>query len=157
MTETDGTDILSRLEALEQIRVLKARYCRYVDTKDWSGFASLFSDKAMLCFPENNPDWVPIADFLPGVDTALHGGITVHHVHSPEISFQSDVNATGIWAMQDRLFFPPDVAGLAKASRIAGAGHYHETYRRIDGQWLFDRVRLTRLHLAIELQPRTVI
>jgi hypothetical protein len=150
-------DTLARLDALEQIRVLKARYCRYVDTKDWSGFASLFTDQAMVCFPENNPDWVPIAAFLPAVDTALLGGISVHHVHSPEISFQGDVDATGIWAMQDHLFFPPGVAGLANASRIAGAGHYHETYRRIEGLWLFDRIRLTRLHLAVELQSRTVI
>lgn len=157
MSGADHLDIVWRLNALEQIRVLKARYCRYVDTKDWSAFASLFADQAMVCFPENNPDWVPIATFLPGVDSALAGGISVHHVHSPEIGFQSDVDATGIWAMQDQLFFPPGVTGIGNASHIAGAGHYHETYRKIDGYWLFDRVRLTRLHLAVELQPRAVI
>jgi hypothetical protein len=53
MRRTDGIDLLARLEALEQIRVLKARYCRYVDTKDWSEFARLFTDQAVLCFPEN--------------------------------------------------------------------------------------------------------
>jgi SnoaL-like domain len=55
MTEVDGIDIRSRLEALEQIPVLEARYCRHVDTKNWSEFSSLFTDQAMLSFPENNP------------------------------------------------------------------------------------------------------
>lgn len=150
-------DTLERLDAMEQIRVLKARYCRYVDTKDWSGFADLFTEEALLSFPENNPEWIPIGTFLSAVEEMLLGGITVHHVHSPEITLQSDVTATGIWAMQDRLFFPPSVQGIANASRIEGAGHYHETYCRIDGQWRFDRIRLTRLHLAVEAQPRTVL
>ena len=49
-------DALARMEALEDIRVLKARYCRYVDTKDWDSFASLFRREAVLCFPENSPE-----------------------------------------------------------------------------------------------------
>lgn len=156
MTDAFGTDPVERLIALEAIRVLKARYCRYVDTKDWAGFASLFAPDAMLCFPEGDPDWTPLDRFLEGVGPALAGGVSIHHVHSPEISFSSPVEATGIWAMQDRLFFPPGVRGLANASRIDGAGHYHERYRRIGDHWLFHRVRLTRLRLAIEAQPRTI-
>lgn len=150
-------DRLEWLCALEDIRVLKARYCRCVDTKDWAGFAALFTADAMLSFPENNPDWVPIGEFLPSVGPALAHGISVHHVHSPEITLMSDSEATGIWAMQDRLYFPPGVESLAGAGRIAGAGHYRETYRRIRDRWLFERIRLTRLHLEVEAQPRTVL
>lgn len=156
MAQAFDMEPVARLTALEDIRVLKAQYCRYVDTKDWKGFAGLFTPDAILSFPENNPDWVPIKQFLKGVDPALAGGISIHHVHSPEITFSSPTEATGIWAMQDRLFFPPGVQGLANASRIVGAGHYHESYCRIGDRWLFERIRLTRLHLAIETQPRTI-
>ena len=39
-------DALFRLTAIEDIKALKARYCRYVDTKDWVAFRSLFTDDA---------------------------------------------------------------------------------------------------------------
>lgn len=156
-SRSSGMDTMTRLDALEQIRVLKACYCRFVDTKNWPEFAKLFTDAAVLCFPENDTGWVPIKDFLVSVEAALSGGISVHHAHSPEISFQSYADATGVWAMEDRLIFPPGVQGITDAGRISGAGHYHETYRRIDGHWLFDRIRLTRLHLAVEAQPRAVL
>jgi hypothetical protein len=156
MTKAADIDILTRLAAIESIRVLKARYCRYVDTKDWLSFADLFTRDAQLCFPENNPEWVSVELFVPAVEKALAGGITVHHAHSPEISFESRERASAVWAMQDRLFFPPGVEGIAGASRIAGAGHYHESYRLENGQWLFERIRLTRLHLAVEAQARVV-
>ena len=32
---------MSAEEIREEIRQLKARYCRLLDTKDWSGFAAL--------------------------------------------------------------------------------------------------------------------
>lgn len=156
VTETTQIGRLDRLEALEDIRVLKACYCRYLDTKDWQGFSSLFTRDAELCFPEGSPEWLSIDTLMGAIGQMLGGGISVHHVHSPEITFSGNDEATGIWAMQDRLFFPPGVQGLHDASRIFGAGHYHESYRRVDGRWLFSRIRLTRLHLAIEEQPRTV-
>jgi hypothetical protein len=156
MADVADIDILARLAAIESIRVLKARYCRYVDTKDWRSFAGLFTREAQLCFPENNPEWVSIQTFVPAVEKALAGGITVHHVHSPEITFESRERASAVWAMQDRLFFPSGVEGIAGAGRIAGAGHYHERYRLEDGRWLFERVRLTRLHLVVETQARVV-
>ncbi|MEL7210720.1 MAG: nuclear transport factor 2 family protein, partial [Actinomycetota bacterium] len=56
---------------------------------------------------------------------------------TPEITVDGD-EATGIWAMTDLIVFPD-------GTRLDGAGHYHERYRRVDGRWLIDRSRLTRL------------
>jgi 3-phenylpropionate/cinnamic acid dioxygenase small subunit len=39
---------LQELIAREQIRDVKARYCRLLDTKDWDGFAALFTEDAIL-------------------------------------------------------------------------------------------------------------
>ena len=37
---------VQRLLDLEQIRELKARYCRFIDTKQWQLLRSLFTDGA---------------------------------------------------------------------------------------------------------------
>ena len=39
---------LERLTALEEIRKLKARYFRALDTKDWAGLQALFLPDAVL-------------------------------------------------------------------------------------------------------------
>lgn len=36
-----GSDILERLEAIEQIKLLKARRDRFVDTKNWDALEAL--------------------------------------------------------------------------------------------------------------------
>ena len=44
------------LEALEAIRRLKARYFRYVDTKQWDRFGELFCEDAELHVPVNRSE-----------------------------------------------------------------------------------------------------
>ena len=41
-------DALQMLLAQNEIRGLKARYCRFLDTKDWEGLTSLFLEDAVL-------------------------------------------------------------------------------------------------------------
>ncbi|MBB6125318.1 nuclear transport factor 2 family protein [Sphingobium subterraneum] len=149
-------DALFRLTAIEDIRVLKARYCRFVDNKDWAAFRALFADDATLFFPENYNEPASINDFMPGVDVALAGSVTVHHIFAPEIEILSEVSARGLWAMEDALYFPPDAEGFAGASEIHGSGHYHETYVRQGDRWLFQSIRLSRLRLDVRAKPRAV-
>lgn len=149
-------DDIRRLAAIEDIKILKARYCRYVDTQDWASFRTLFDDGATLFFPENYDSVAAIDDFMQGVGSALKGGVTAHHVMMPEIEIVDDDNARAIWAMQDALYFLPGTRGLAGASEIHGVGHYHETYVRRGGTWLFASIRLSRLRLAVTAQPRSV-
>lgn len=147
---------LDRLVAIEAIKALKARYFRYVDTQFWNDFRKIFADDATLFFPENNPDPVTIDNFMPGVAAALKGGISIHHGHMPEIEIMTLDTARAIWPMDDHLFFPPDVPGIANASEIRGAGHYHETYVRQNGNWLIKTLKLTRLRLQVIPKARMV-
>ena len=142
--------------AIRAIKLLKARYFRFVDTQAWPQFRALFADDATLFFPENSPSPVSIDMFMPHVTAALKGGTSIHHGHTPEIELMTENTARGIWAMEDWLFFPPDVAGIAAASEIHGWGHYHETYFRIGQVWLFQTIKLTRLKLDVKLKSRTV-
>lgn len=154
-TETQRQDV-ERLLAIEAIKSLKARYCRCVDTHDWVGFRALFTDDASLFFPENYAAPSSIDAFMGGVEAALAGCVSIHHAGMAEIEVTSGTSATGIWAMTDRLFFAPDAAGFGSASEIEGAGHYHETYEKRDGRWLFKSVRLSRLKLDVRMKPRRI-
>lgn len=150
---------LEKLLAIEEIRQLKARYFRCVDTKDWDGFAAVFTGDVVLDRTYSgtirNPwtgEWNPPLAQAPvrvhGRDAVLavirdvvENLQTVHHGHMPEIAFVDARNATGIWAMEDELRDRQDRLILI------GKGHYHETYHMTDDGWRIASFRLTRLSI----------
>lgn len=46
------------------------------------------------------------------------------------IDISDEAAVTCILAVNDRLFFAPEIAGLGKASEIEAVGHYYETYQK---------------------------
>jgi SnoaL-like protein len=144
-------DPVQRLEAVEEIKGLKARYFRCLDTKDWEGFAAVFSPDAVMDMAEAaGGDPLPDAtsrgprDIAAYVGRSVEGMVTVHHGHMPEIEVTGETTAEGVWAMEDLLRWTgPD----GKAGGLHGFGHYHETYEKVDGRWLIASIRLTRLRV----------
>jgi uncharacterized protein (TIGR02246 family) len=137
----DTAAALQRLLDLEEIKQLKARYFRCMDTKDWDAFAGLFTVDAVMDadgYVEHGRD--EIVAFLRKV---LDGVVTTHHGHTPEITITGPDTATGIWAMFDYLTFP----GGDPPPGLRGYGHYHDEYVREPGGWRIRRVRLTRLRV----------
>jgi hypothetical protein len=129
-------DAIQDLEALKQ---LKARYCRFLDTKQWSEWRSLFADDFVSDTTEAGGKLIKGADtFVAFVRKMLNTRTTVHQVHAPEITITSATTATGIWALEDFIRFMP---GL----NMHGYGHYHETYEKFDGHWRIKTSKLTRL------------
>jgi hypothetical protein len=142
----------SSADELEAIRQLKARYFRFMDTKDWDAWRELFTDD-VVGWTDNavstrgadakpGPTWQGIDVFVPTVRKLIDDCTTVHHGHTPEITLTSDTTATGIWAMADIVAFPD-------GRTLYGAGHYHETYRKADGVWRIQSLHLTRTRLEI--------
>jgi hypothetical protein len=137
------------LEAHLAISKVKARYCRMLDTKDWAGFGTLFTEDFVLDVSEGTS--VPVMRgrevALQQVQAMVGSARTVHQVHTPEIDVRGD-EAHVIWAMQDRVVWDEPRRGLAS---ITGYGHYHERYVRQNGEWKIAALKLTRLH--IDAQP----
>ena len=137
-----------RLSAIEDIRRLKARYFRCMDTKDWDGFRDVFAPDAEMDMRSEAGEAglvrgaQAIADFVRGAVDAVE---TVHHGHMPEIDVTSPTTATGIWAMEDTLRWP---AG-GPFSTMHGWGHYHETYAKAAGGWRIQTLRLSRLRVDV--------
>jgi hypothetical protein len=142
-------DTVERLDAIESIRQLKARYFRCIDTKEWAGLAEVFAPDAVMDMTGEGgavtTGATAIAEYVRtcGIEPAE----TVHHGHNPEITITSATTATAIWPMEDMLRWPEGTFAL---KTLHGYGHYHETYERIDGTWLIKTLRLSRLRVDIE-------
>ncbi len=127
----------------------KARYCRLMDTKDWAGWADVFTEDLVL-------DSTPAGGYrIEGRDEAIRvvrGSIehakTAHHVHNPEITFDAGgQGASVIWAMQDRVEMGEDRRAAVGEMGHTGYGHYRERYLKCaDGQWRIKESQLSYLH-----------
>lgn len=153
-------EILERVAAMEEIRAGKARYFRSVDTKDWHGLESVFTNDVTFdrTFGGSVQDpwtgeWSPPlsaepllvhgrAEVIAMVQRAVAGIATVHHGHMPEFTFDAPDSARVVWAMSDEL---RDRQGRLI---LAGRGHYHDICRRTDEGWRIAASRLTRLAIV---------
>lgn len=139
---TELSDI-EQLLAKEEIKLLKARRDRAVDTKDWDLYLSLHAPDH-VSHNEGYPRWENAQEMIENVKQLLGPGkISVHHSHTPEITFESPIKAKGIWAMEDNIFWQQD----GEEHWLNGFGFYHETYEKRDGKWLFTSRSLKRTHI----------
>ena len=148
-----SVDDLARLVAIENIKQLKARYYRFLDTHDWEGFRSLWTPDAVMDM--NFPDRILASEdgIYRGPDAitafamkAIGGATTIDHALLPEIEILTPTTARAIWAQEDRVFWP---AGYPNKS-LHGFGHEHETYEMIEGKWRIGSTKLVRLKTHIE-------
>ena len=122
----------------------KARYCRFLDTKDWEAWRELMTEDYELDISEGTGIAVIHGrdEAIARVRASIGEAKTAHQVHNPEIRIDGDV-ALATWALQDRVVFGP------QRPSITGYGHYHERWLRRNGEWKIAALRLTRLHLDL--------
>ncbi len=142
-------DQLETLLAIEAVRAVKARYCRMLDTKDWDGFAALFTSDAVMDVSQDtgNPPITGIDAIVAQVRFAVDHAASSHQVHTPEITLDGPDAAHGVWAMQDRVVWQEGKSPIPGVGSITGYGQYHESYRLEDGVWKIASLRLTRFHV----------
>jgi hypothetical protein len=141
-------DTLERLQAIEDIRNLKARYFRFMDTKQWDALPNLFTADMQVVSP-NGEIWMRGGDaFAASLRQSLENSVSCHQGFTAEIEIVDADNAKAIWAMQDVIEWK-DRHPREGWKSIVGRGHYHETYRRTDGVWRIATLTLTRLRLDI--------
>lgn len=160
-------DKIERLIAEAEIKDLMYKRIRYLDTKQWHLYGSVHTeDHVSTTFdgdssdkeaPTDGSDLPPTAagrKVVPGRDAVVETIrklmdepvplTTCHHVHSPEITFKSEITAESVWAMEDELWWENGEVTEA----MHGWGHYHEKYRKEQGKWLICARGLTRLRVV---------
>lgn len=119
------------LESIELIKQLKARYFRFLDTRNLGGLRTVFTDDATAHFKSRDYDfklegWPALEVFYRKSFTPNSFGM--HNGHHPEITVDGDT-ASGIWYLQD-IFVQ-----LEHNQTVMGSALYHDEYRREDGEW----------------------
>jgi len=141
---------LEELTAREEIKELKARYCRFLDTKDWTGMESLFTPDLVLDVEDVGEASHGRDAVLKQIKWSVTDAKTAHQVHSVEITLTGPDSAEAIWAMQDRVIWAEGKSPIPPVQAITGWGHYHERYVRVDKTWKIASLRLTRLTVETE-------
>jgi len=133
---------------LERIRQLKARYFLLLDQKRWEEWSMVFCEDVLIDTTQEGSPLLhgrqSFLDFLPPI---LEGVKTVHHGHGPIIELTSATTATGTWAMEDNLWFPPG----GDRGHLWGTGWYFEKYRKEpDDEWRIAELVLRRIRVEVD-------
>ena len=124
---------VQKLNDIEAIKCLKAKYFRCLDSKDWSELETTLSPNIVTSYSDGklvfkSPKEVTgyLESVMPVEEISMHMG------HTPEITIESENIATGRWYLEDNLIF---TGGEYKGVGINGGAFYTDKYEKIDGQW----------------------
>lgn len=138
------------MDDVEEIKKLKARYFRSLDSKDWELYASVFAEDCMVDLRgaggelyEGRPAFVAYASSLKLVQS-------VHHGHMPEIDLTGPTTATGVWVLEDYNLWED-------GSQNHGWGHYLETYEKKDGRWAIKTMKLSYLRMETPTEKPAMV
>jgi len=133
---------LQQLSDLEDIRTLKHRYFRGIDTADMALLSTLFTEDLAVDYRGGNYR-VRLngrADMLEFLANSFHSGaVAMHHGHMPEITLTGDDTAEGLWYLED-IFI-----NLESRSHTIGSAIYRDQYRRENGPWKIARTEYDRV------------
>jgi hypothetical protein len=118
--------------AIDDIKRLKYRYLRALDTKHWDDFAETLTEDVVGDYGSSlgkEHHFTNRPDLLTFMRTAMPIGVlTEHRVNHPEIIVAGDT-AEGTWYLQDRVIVPE------YNFMLFGAAFYHDRYRRTSDGW----------------------
>lgn len=146
---------LQQLSDLEDIRTLKHRYFRGIDTADMALLDGLFTEDVAVDYRGGNYRVVlnGRADMLVFLANSFHSGaLAMHHGHMPEITLTGPDSAEGIWYLED-IFI-----NLELKSHTFGTAIYKDLYQREGRVWKIARSEYDRvIEVVLPLDPAAKI
>jgi hypothetical protein len=141
MSQTPSVDLetrIARLEAIEAIKSLKARYWHCCDTKDVEGVRDCFLEGPVEIHYEGPVGLVSHRDELyrvfEGVACRAHI-VEMHHGGPPRIEIHGANEASARWGLVYHL-----MDTKTQTISVVG-GYYDDEYERVDGEWFIRKTR----------------
>ena len=131
---------------IEEIKQLKARYFRGIDTGNLELLQTVLAEDVQIRFdsPTYQYEINGVAQAMDFYRTAFSSRrFGIHNGHTPEIKVEGD-SATGIWYLND-LFI-----NLDEQTILTGSALYQDCYVKVAGQWRIQRTGYKRLLEMIE-------
>ena len=143
-----------RLEAIESIRQLKARYLNACDRQDPEAVRDCFAEGEVVIDMSYFGHCKNRDEFVDGifVPRGCHDHVLdMHHCTNAEIEIIDRENARGVWGLNYR-----NINTQERTLTLLSA-MYHDEYRKIDGQWKVSRSRTEyRTVLSCSYEPGTL-
>jgi hypothetical protein len=146
---------LQQLSDLEDIRTLKHRYFRGIDTADSKLLEGLFTEDLTVDYRGGNyrvtvKGRKDMLTFLANSFTS--DAVAMHHGHMPDITLTGPDTATGIWYLED-IF-----VSLERKIHTIGTAIYKDEYRREGGTWKIAKTEYDRvIELNSPLDPAVTV
>lgn len=122
----------ARLEDIDAIKQLKARYLNACDRQDPEAVRACFAEGEVIIDMASFGHCSNRDEFVDGIfiPRGCHDHVLdMHHCSNPEIEILDAENATGIWGLNYRNINTQDHT-LTLLSAV-----YHDEYRKINGEW----------------------
>lgn len=138
---------ITRLEDIEAIRCLQAKYQRCLDTRDFDGIAECFAEDVVSSYGNGSMSYEgrdAVLEFLCGVMTLDMP--STHLIHGGEIKVQSADTATAKWYLEDYLLHQKYKV------KLHGAAVYDVSYVKRDGAWQIKTIGYERCYEYFEFR-----
>lgn len=124
----------------EEIKQVKAKYLRCIDTKDWKGFRETISEDLKTSYGNGTLSFNSAAETIDYLSTNMPRELlSQHNCHTPEIWFESETTAHGHWYLHDYLL------ATGNNSRYNGTAIYTDKYEKRNGKWLITETGYLRI------------
>jgi len=138
---------ITRLEDIEAIRALQAKYQRCLDTRDFDGIAECFADDVVSSYGNGSMSYNgkdAVLEFLCSVMTLNMP--STHLIHGGEIDVRDNTSASAKWYLEDFLLHQK------YKMKLHGAAIYDVDYVKTDGRWLIKSIGYKRCYEYFELR-----
>lgn len=128
------------MDDVEEIKKLKARYFRSLDTKDWDMYAAVFAEDCTVDLRRAGGELFQGRENFMAYARAMTIVQSVHQGHMPEIDLTGPTTATGVWSLEDYNIWED-------GTQNHGWGHYLETYEKQGDRWHIKTMALSYLRV----------
>jgi hypothetical protein len=137
---------MSLRDDIYAIEQLKYRYFRFLDQKKMDDLEQLLLPECTASYHGGRhtaPNRTVLMEFLRRT-IGSQRMVSMHHGHHPEITLQSDTEATGIWYLHDI------VLDFIDQTRLEGNGFYEDRYQKVGDTWKILHTGYDRTFLLIQ-------
>ena len=128
------------MDDVEELKKLKARYFRALDSKDWEAYGNVFAEDCVVDLTRAGGPRIEGREAFRAYGSSLTIVQSVHHGHNPEIELTSPDTATGVWCLEDYNIWED-------GTQNHGWGHYLETYEKQGDRWYIKTMALSYLRV----------
>ena len=138
---------ITRLEDIEALRNLQARYQRCLDTRDFDGLSECLAPDAVSSYDDGSMSYEgreEVVGFLRSVMTLDMP--SAHLIHGGEVDVTDAAHAHAKWYLEDHLLHKKFLV------KLHGAAIYDVDYVKTDGLWQISKIGYKRCYQYFELR-----